>query len=486
MSSKIIKTGLIAIILLSFIVIVLFKVSSTGQLQIFTDGAASIKLEVISATGKRYYYGDNKKIFIPKGNYAVRVYDKDNKTSLYSAVKISGFLKLSQVKGKLIREYGREVLADNPKSCINWIGGLVVSSDCGGPFAEVVLHKPAMATTPPVAEGDRSISGDVESIFSIGGESLVLIQTANLGQSLQVIGKFSTSNNEIKFSPTAQLPWIKQSTTYVVNPYRDGFVLSSVADSSIYYYPGLSALDKPQGLSIPQSTNPSLEIQSFAFSKNGEYAVLYSPPIDESVKQDSSEIVSSNNKQAPIVLKNIKKIVYCKEFLCVVTTKGLNLYKDGALTMFIPNIGDVIADDSKTYLVDNLGVLDFSLEESRGFYVYTFSGYSYRTAAVADDGLIVSIRDEHGVLAINLNKQLGDTSIDTKIFELRGKPYIDKVSVYKNIIYISPNLGQPTFIQSIGGLGFSNEVKSSVKSSIAKDAQALDLTSFKIITPLLD
>lgn len=427
-----------------------------------------------------------KPVSLNSGSYRVLIQKGGGAKSYF--VNIGRMLKTTTVSSETQAEFGREYLATNPQSCLEYVSGVVVSGPCGGAFAQFSAHLPADAKLPPITTTNSSISGDVEDTIQLkNGSNLALLQSANFGNSTQVLGRIELTNNRPSLGLIGPLPWIKQSSTYRLAQYKGGALVYSLSDKKAYLYGDLQKLDDPQEANLPTAKQANLIGYSLAADQD-KIAVLFAPPIDEQTPKNLSTEIGTNYGVTIKADKDTDRLVFCGRYLCAFTKSGLVLYETetGKLATRLSGVVDYLAGAGKDYLVDDFGIAEFDFSSLSGNYVYSFGSYKYSSALAVADGVLVNIKDSLGAATLHLSSTLTDKNIDKKIQPLRNTEKISGVSIYKTFIYLSLDLGDPVFDPSINSLSENQQSKNSAKTKIKQLTDQAGISNYTVRVPLLD
>mgnify|MGYP007022268094 CR=1 FL=1 len=120
-----------------------------------------------------------------------------------------------------------------------------------------------------------------------------------------------------------------------------------------------------------------------------------------------------------------------------------------------------------------------------GFVDYSFHPYKECGGqSQAKNYLLCVIGPTNQKYALFLDRSANNKDdIDKKIAQIAQLPEIDNVSVYKNFIYLSPNMGPATYRDDINGYGYDANVQIQISRNInrAIDRIGVDRSSYQII-----
>lgn len=112
---------------------------------------------------------------------------------------------------------------------------------------------------------------------------------------------------------------------------------------------------------------------------------------------------------------------------------------------------------------------------------YSFGDYKYCGLQKVDEqNYIICVADiENRKKALMLSSGSTSDDIDKKILQLQKLDEVDVVSAYKNLLYVMPNLGEPTYDAVTKSFRDNPETKTRVNNKINEEIQKLGIDTKK-------
>lgn len=496
----------IAFGLFAGIIVAFFAVYNRSIIEVQVDGRASdpahYKL-INQATGDVTEFDSDSALVskhIPRGSYEVLVTQKDS--SFFSIVSTKPLFGKTRTEGTLNTEKGREFVGNNPGPCMNY-NQVLYTFSCGGKLQTLTKHEPADAQNPTVSQ---SFGGDLEnvtvsSLFQLGGRTFALTE-----------GFFSLEDadekvNVLEFDGGMQV--IKNQELTVKSP-EQLFGAVSYGNGFLLYNNDLSRLtvhESPEDIAgkvidIEKPGAESLSLQQLSVSGD-KIAATFS---NKDRALDSDDKNKRSKKQQTIVQLydkgNTKSFIFdgtyytsqlcAEEYICLVQDRKLFVYKldeDKPKKIFETTNVYNVSSSGKNILVNRYdGVFELNPETKIGYVQYSYSDYEpCGLEPVRGVGYVLClINTKDDKVAVLVNNSTGTDNIDKKILSIIGQPYVSNVSIYKNYVYISPDLGEPEYQEAIKGFGYDAELAKSVDSKLNAliDEIKIDRSRYTIVNLL--
>lgn len=426
---------------------------------------------------------------IPKGSYELLA--QQNQTSYYSVIQAHGFLRKTSIQAHLQSEHIRRFVGNNPGNCMYYVNQILSSSNCGDSFASLNVHVPATQNQPTLVQKNQSnIDGNVEGIIKTNEGSLVLLQ--QVGGGVHTI--YNLKNNLILGNGHA-LSELDTNKSYSVHNYKTGFVVYDSSSEQFLYYTSTSA--KPTTITINGSLDKSFEPYAMSVD-DSSIAVAYTniPDTTEGpkVKKSKTEIVvydGTNTRQFSFN-KQYGSVSSCgQNRLCLLANKQLEVYDiagDKQVPKFSLSSVEAIENSTKGLLVvKEKGVLQLNATNGDGFMSYSFGDYAFCGIQVDPDAQAYTLcltNNKQKKVALHIDQNIDNIdNIDKKIAELLKSSDISDVSIYDKYIFISPQLGDLVFDESLQSFDYDPGVKKTVNAAIGQQITTLgiDKTKYQII-----
>jgi hypothetical protein len=274
--------------------------------------------------------------------------------------------------------------------------------------------------------------------------------------------------------------------------HMDGFIVYDSSFSHAVYYASLSSM--PQNISLDKPKGKNLSAFSIVFGPGSNKTLALYSSASNGGRGSSEAIVGQNNNFQHYTLpKRYVSADFCGSQICLLDgSKTLDVYSlsgSKAKLSFslsgvqaIKNIGD-------SFLVVNQnGVINFDTASRTGYFEYSLGDYKFcgLQQNTATAYLLCVINNKGNKAALRIDETTTDKgSIDKKVAQLQKRTEINIVSIYKNYIYISPNLGPLTYQASISGFGYDPSTQKRVNEEIRTDITnaGIDINTYRVINP---
>lgn len=430
---------------------------------------------------------------LPKGNYEVSVTNKNQ--SAFNIVRVNGFFKRTIVSDTLTSEKSREFVGNNPRSCMYYIHATLYSYYCNDTYRNVAMHVPATATQPNYITTNKNgnIDAAVEANATTKQGDLVLLRAVATEDTSKPLHTVYVSGNQFELKNPVPLPDLNNQKSYLMQPYEDGFIAYDTKYQDVFYYP--STTSKPQRFVIPTASDASLKRTIFGASN--DTAIVARSDKSDFQNHDNTNIKIGNVKTQLTIFHggDTKNIMFTQKLdnyfvsitpcgtdkACLVSNQVLYVYDisgNKAKLLFTLNDAKSVSDvNSQLIVVQALGVLNLDVDKQSGYYEYTFGKYEYCGLQSTSTGYLLCVRDPKTTVtyALNITQSKDDLSdgIDKKFLELLDVAEIKSASMYKNFVFISPELGELVYNKSLRSFGYDPVVRKNANQKIDEELTKL-------------
>lgn len=457
------------------------------NIDVKTDVKGEFSYELVEQNSKKTTSisseSKNIKKLVKKGTYEVVVKNGDENS--FSIKQTKSFLRTNHVEATLNKESERSFIGDNPDPCMSYDQKILITYACGANYGDASAHMPASQETPTTTEnigGDLSEIG-LGGIINSGGKRLAYLEghfdaesTEEERITIEVNDKFKPVNRfELKGD-------LSEGFHQIIN-YKDGFIIHNRELSDILYYKDPSSAPEKISMSGPEDT----ELAGQQLAVDGDRISAYYTNSDRELDSKEGKTVKDDGVSYVKVYENgdtrsfdFKGSYYlaqvCAEkYLCLLQNRELTIYdisgKKAKEKTKISNVYSLKNVGTTLKIVRYDGVLDFDLSKMEGHLQYSFGGYTPCGIETTQNGYVLCVispkNDKHALYIDNEKKNVDD--IDKKMIKLRDMPFIDDVSIYKSYIYITPELGEPEYNETVNGY-VPNPV---IKQKANKDINAI-------------
>lgn len=401
--------------------------------------------------------GTSIKKIVSKGTYEVSV--QQGGSSYVTFVSTGGFLGEKQINADLASESSRKFVGSQPRSCMDYIGDILLSSNCGEDFDLKQVHTRASQSTPTLVQRHvpKELYGASEGIAHTKIGIVAMVQQAYSedeprGHYAAIIGQDLVDTGRTRLQDLAT------EKTYSIKPFKEGFVAYDSDAQDIFYFKSLTA--KPER--IKATVTNEKDMRSYAVGVgNNTVVVAYSEmPGDEILESETDTLDDKPYPSIVVVNKDgdtkqfefdesYTQVLYCgSDRLCLLGNNRLHVYdvsgKEAELQFTVNNAETMEVTSKGPIVVTNKGVLLLSVDNQEGFYEYTFDTYSFCGLSLSASGYVLCVDAGEGdtnALYIDQNNRTSD-NIDKKVLGLMGTNIIDFVSPYSNFVHVVPNYGE--------------------------------------------
>ena len=428
--------------------------------------------------------GSHLRKIVPKGNYEILV-SQANKSS-FAVVKTSGFLRKTPVQLSLSAEKNREFIGNNPQPCTFFDGDSLYSYACGADLSKVVKHEPATSTLPTyTSKLPDTLSASVLGIAKTSNGSVILLRQ----QGTSVFFSVATLDSGFNIKNPRVLSELDRSVTYNIRPYRDGFVIYDSDFSKVFYYSSVSA--SPQTLNIAKLDDNSQK-PSFLTAVGDKILALYSnnsqgqdTDIEATVGKIKNTVVIYSQDQSRKFSIDKQQIIYASTCgqgkLCLVSDKQLSIYDINSSSpkfLFkVRGVNSTFSSANGLVLVRDNEILRLDVDHQTGFREYSVGDYQLCGTQNDLSGYTLCLINNKDIkVALRIDESIDNKdSIDKKVVEFQKAPEMKSVSIYKNYIYISPNLGQLKYDSAAKGYVYDSDIKKKVNAAVDQKIKELKI-----------
>ncbi|HET7529282.1 MAG TPA: hypothetical protein VFJ84_03605 [Candidatus Saccharimonadales bacterium] len=423
--------------------------------------------------------GPHAKIRTGSGEYEVSV-RQDNKTG-YLLARAGHFLKADSHSTGLSAESGVTFVGDNPAGCMIYTGRLF-SFNCGQSlYDSITLHVAATKSTPTYT-----------TKINYGLEPLIL-GAVNYGDNVLLLARSVDSEGPSGYSliltdkslapiKQVQLSLDRLDSGYSISPYGKGFIVYSNDYRTVEIFSAYG--QKPVTVNFEPPRQPGLT--ALSLSTDGSHISVLSTN-GPGAKNPASEVVSYNSGRFShySLAESVSKAVFCgSQKLCVLSGGSLKVFAlGGTAPSYLYSLSGVKALDfsSATLMVINdTGVIAWDADIRSGHISYSWGGYTYQTIQPAPGGYILSITDKQGnKRAAFIDSSAASDSIDKKILQLQALPQVSGVSIYKNYIFVTPNIGSLVYDSAAGSYMYDPAEKKAANDKITAEIKNLGINTNK-------
>ena len=463
-------------------------------LWIISFGFVDIKPSNLSGGGKTYTIIDktgnqiaNAKTssnhfhkLLKKGTYQIRV--TSGEENFIQIVKVGGLFHTTNVTTALRPEKSRQFVGDNPNFCMFYGQEILFSYNCGEPGG-LTAHLPATIDTPTATITEREEPFiPLVGLLNINGVNKALVaDDEGAGVGLYDI------DSGLRLTNPIELSGIGSNDATGITPYKSGFIVYSKNLRGVKYFlsPGSTPSDistpkpafetsNPAGLSMAGedigalfNSNSGGEDPSGATKGKSEF-IYYGAGVNRSYTFD--KLYTSGG-------------LCGKDRLCLVGSGVLDVYdvsrKKPTYVFSMKDVQQVFYANNGMTIATGSNIVSLDPQSLTGSVQLSYGGSQYCGINASGNGYAVCLINNKGdKAALLVDPSSNNTdSIDKKVLGMLKDPNIDKVSVYKNNIYVSPNLGQLVYVPAINGYDYDPAVKQAAHDDINKLVQRLGINT---------
>lgn len=495
-------------ILALIILLAVYWASSSGRLEITLSsnsiGQKTYRL-VSHSSGEEISLETNetsRSFKLKSGGYDV--YVGTGSDTYFSVANVPGWFGKVTINASLQPEFGREFIGNNTENCPVIVDEILLSYPCGGSVSSLKVQVPATKSRPPYTlansnpelfdPGDDVVDSEpaasIEGTFVSGDTTYAVISLTGNGLSESGHYIYTLTNNQkqaVSRRPVKQLDRLNPANSYSILTSGEGFIAYSSNFNHVVYYESIDS----EGSEI---TGYNTENSGFGFIKasgrNGILVALFSNAFDTQAKPKSEMSIGVNNKIIKTKFnKAYSSVTVCgNNLVCLVDTSGLDVYQINndklELNYRMSSVREIYSLGDRTYLLTNDGVLSFDLSTKQGFVIYRQKNYQVESLTKTSGKLVAIVRDGSSAkYAINLMEGSPNDEIDSKLTVLKINPDIDGVVIYKNIIHVTPKLGEMVYDSSSHSFTYTREQRDigDQKSLQAIKDVGIDTSKYQVV-----
>jgi hypothetical protein len=467
-----------------FIFLIIFLQFGFIEVEISSGSSGGISYRLQKQGSNQPANGDSSSNRITKlvsrGSYEVLITQGDK--SAFNVAKVRGFFIKTKISSRLEQEKDRQFVGNNPSPCVFYADTLY-SYDCNGSFNEITRHVPATGDTPTYTDAvNTGQGGDIEGIINTKGGRVALISYVEADDPQNAHVAYQLNN----FTPanSAPLKDLSPDKAYLIKPYLQGFIAYADDYTEIYYYQSISSA--PQQLTVPKPQNKSL--RPYALDVNDKsLLVAYS---DIKAEDVSDEVDSKLDKSTTTFVvwdgtsSKEQKVDYtsqqtklCGQNICALSQGTLHVLERGrAKDLFKLEDVDYIENAGNSFIVArNHEVINLDTTKKGGFIEVSLG--DYKNCGISPDKqtsyILCLINNKNKKVALRVDQNAPNKgSIDKKVAQLQKQKFVTDVSINGRYIFISPNVGEPTYQEQTKSYDYDpatvKSVTDKINSEIAK------------------
>ncbi len=482
------KTILRLFILTIFIMVttyLLFWLATHGSLKIDFGDLDGKKNIIIKNESSEIKFSTEEKSFsvrLESGKYSILVLSED-KTLLENA-KIGRFLTSTTLNPEMEYQTSREFFGDNPGSCAEFLNDRLISYPCNGSFSSMALHVPATEKIPSykVSIGNNSLKdeesvgdqsfGIIEAVQNEGDFLYVLVYERKGEYLLHNLYKIQIINNSMDFVFVRSFEGLKNDLTYRFKKENGQFIVYTPDLTSVFVGANLFSLKQ---LFITEQIE-SLGISPKISYLGDESYLISTEKLDENFDNNSqgtspTTVYIINNED--ILSKKtfsfgLSKIDSCLEYICTLSnTKNLQvLDRDFSLVKEFYSIEDFTVVGNSVLFADKDYVYEGINKFEKTFVAINLGKYQYGGVVNASGRSLISIVSDNKKHTLITGEPSDEEYIDELIAPLFENSFVNTISIYKDRVFVSPELGERVVDPVNGTLDYSENVKNAASISI--------------------
>jgi hypothetical protein len=511
---------IVAIVILAFILAAV-NLFNTSILEITANGGGSGELtytvtnQTTSETITETTTNTAFKKRVSRGTYEIIVTQEN--TSFYQLATTKPLLQSAKIDAQMEKESSRIFVGDNPGPCSYYYKEVLFSSACDATYNTLSVHTPATPASPSTTDvsTEDTFSLAVNGLAEYRGNLKILLSSEEQheGDSVSAPRIYDLSTTPT-LANGVDLKGMAEDPNLAIKEYRDGFVVYNKDLKTVRFFSDPSSDSKD--ILPPEVSKTDLEPNELSISGNvlalsfTDNEILEKksddPPEPESAEASSapkfisggkSEIfLTENGNNRHIKLGNsYEKIVLCNNnSICALNGQTLTIFRiDGNKareSYRLPKVEEFTAHNGQVLLLKKEGVVRFDPATGKGKLDYSTGGYTLCGIQGVNKGdYLACLIDLNGFRRSILVQSAAqnEDSIDKKILELSLKTdVIENISIYRNIIYVSPKLGERTYQSTTNTFGYSKDKRAAADAALRKAVQeaGIDTAKYRVVNPL--
>ncbi len=424
------------------------------------------------------------------GRDSYQILVKQNNLSGMVVVNSSWFFSKTTVQIELKPQLGSEFVGNNPGPCLYYMYDILYSDECLG--GSLTKHVPSTARQPTYNTLASPEIGDIEGIIDTGAGYLALIKHT------YYVNSESWTNEPnyytayllgpgLSIKAKASLKDLNIDDSYSIQAYGDGFVAYNKDYTDIKYYSSITS--SPETIKIDRPSNNKQKPQAISVQGKNiliEYSTKAGVSPDSDVRgvgeADVAIYLYSNGSTKKFSFnRHFNTIALCgTDKMCLLDTDKSELLvyttsPNPKLLYKINSVSSMVQQGSKQYLKIKSSVVDFDYDTQRGFEVYANNDFEIYNMTQQGGGGLISIGNNGVINALALTGSNNNSTSPDTLLKLRSIPEIKLVSIYKDRVFIVPELGEVKWINKDNGFGYDKAAQAATINTINKKIDALNI-----------
>jgi hypothetical protein len=416
---------------------------------------------------------------VRKGSYEVSVFSGDSNS--FSINSINGFFRSTQITPKLKKQNSTEFIGYGADACSYYNGKYAISWGCLSDAASLVIHRPNIGIQATYNdENPYKLSGTIESIFELDGETIALVRGVTTYNGDQIYYKHYYYRLDESFRPVEKIPakGLRPNKFYEVKSSSNKLVLYDSELSDFYTLDSMK--DEPKKIEYSQPTDKSMSAKSVKIY-DGKIIIMYSnyaPDIDNDKTGDVLNtffVIDGDN----VKTKELNEIIIdqfslCSDqYFCIIQNGNMSVYAlegdDFEYSYSVSGVNSIYQSGKNILITKKSGIINFSVSDRSGYYSYKGTGFETcgirQTTPEYSILCVVDKYNRRSLLKIDLEKM--KTSDPSMIVQyLSNLDSVENVSIYKNSISITPEYGNIAYREDLGEHGYDPEFQEKTRSII--------------------
>lgn len=467
------------------------------EITVTSTDKSSIGLEILNqSSGDKKVMDSNShtvRQLVSRGSLEITI--RQRGLSYFKVVESGGFLSTTKVTAVMQKEKSRVFIGDNPSPCLGRLSNMLVSYGCFGRASDAQIHLPATDRLPTRTQKlDTEPDSIVQGITTVANEPIAILRTSSFVNEADFY-------EAVRIQPDGSLGGVgilsglPGGQNYNVHDYNEGFLMYSNGSGTAYYFKSPSSsfeqiqLRKPRNInSAPYALSSLSSVVAVAYAPNNNELDLDEP----STANQKIEITLSGSRDEVLEFdKRYSQVVLCGEsILCLGLDNVMEMFDissgDPRLIFKVSGVKYAAPFGEKILVIRGGDVLLVDPTKQEGYVQYAFGNYKYCGQHIGESTYVLCLINPSGKkVALEINPAADDVdTIDKKVLELYALSSIKNVSIYRQLIYLSPDVGDSTKLTS-GEVGYNPETVRRVNESIDQelDKLGIDRNKYTIINP---
>ncbi len=472
------------------------------EIKVPNAGSKTVSYELLNQTTNKQdsfeAEGDSVRKRVSRGNYEVVA--KLEGSSYFQVTKTKAFLRPTTIEASLKKERDRQFVGNNPEGCALYDQTIAFSYACNGTLGELMIHTPATDQAPTATENVSSdlANLDIGGIIPLGDKRYVYAQGAtDLESDIQEPIMFQLTDSGGLVNRT-DLENANAEQQHKISRYQEGFLLYAADASDLKYYKKPDA--KPEKITIPRPDKKNIE--PFGMSASGDtIAVAYQDAelAERADVHDENQtgktyiqIYQQREVKTVEIAKAVSSFVLCGDrYLCAIANNELGVYdisgKKAESLYQVKNVKSVIQNDKQIAVERESEILNIDVSSRNGSVGLSLEKVTSCGLSGAANGYTVcAINNKNDKVLLYVdNTKENVSNIDKKTASLLEQPYIDSVSVYKNFVFVSPNVGSLVYNPATKGYEYDAVLKADVAQKLNNFVGSTNFSGYQVINTRL-